>query len=112
MEKVGVMYKCLNRPLFFKKTNVCPNKTVVASAGRSTPRYYENNEVRVKDVVFKIHHYCSEYLYKDTKECIAYWNAIQAFNQEIEYVYHTIQHKESPYLCEEFFGDMDKMYDL
>lgn len=103
------MYQSLHKPIFIKKAHV-RNKTVMSSVG--SHRYYENKEIRVKDLVFKIHNYCSDYLHKDTKECIAYWSAIKQFNQEIDYVYHTIQHKESPYLCEESFAEMDKMYDV
>jgi hypothetical protein len=79
----------------------------VVSSQTIVPR----KEVRLKQVVFEIHKYCSDPLNKDTYECIAYWNAIQEFNQEMDHVYHTIRNKESPYLCESF-ADMDKMYDL
>lgn len=56
------------------------------------------HSIRVKETVFRIHEHCSNRLYKDTVECIAYWNAIETFNNEIEYVYHTLKFKENPLL--------------
>lgn len=62
--------------------------------------YPTSRSVRVKETVFKIHDHCSNRLNKDTRECMAYWNAIETFNHEIEYVYHTLKYKESPWLDE------------
>ena len=54
-----------------------------------------NRSVRVKEVVYKINSRCSNPLFKDTKECIVYWQAIDTFNKEINHVYHTMKSKDS-----------------
>lgn len=54
-----------------------------------------NRSVRVKKVLYKIHSRCSNHLFKDTKECVVYWKAIDTFNKEIDHVYHTMKAKDS-----------------
>lgn len=66
--------------------------------------------VRVKETVFRIHEHCSNRLNKDTKECIAYWNAIDNFNNEIDYVYHTLKFKDNPLLDMSAWGSVE--YDV
>lgn len=50
---------------------------------------------KVKHIVYEIHDRCSNPLYKDTKECIAYWNAIATFNKDIDHIHTTMSLNES-----------------
>ena len=80
----------------------------------------QKKQVTVKQVVFKIHERCSNPLYKDTKSCIAYWDAITAFNKEIDHVFHTIRFdgeetfEKIDALCDDDKAHMDecRVYDI
>lgn len=68
----------------------------VSVAKRTRTRMQNNNGgLRVKDIVYKIHNRCSNPLYKDTKECITYWNAIATFNKDIDHIHTTMSLNES-----------------
>lgn len=58
-------------------------------------RHRSQQAPKVKHVVLKIHERCSNPLYKDTKECVAYWNAIVKFNEEIDHIHTTMSLNES-----------------
>ena len=68
---------------------------VVKSANDKDKRVRSQQAPRVKHVVFKIHERCSNPLYKDTKECVAYWKAIARFNKDIDHIHATISLNES-----------------
>ncbi len=80
-----LLVKTLPVPVFF----------VGRAKKKTQTRMRKTGNVRVKDIVYKIHDRCSNPLYKDTKECIAYWNAITTFNKEIDHIHTTMSLNES-----------------